>query len=194
MSFSCKKVIALVLLFFAAFARSEPPTVQFDLPVQQCEFQVPLEVSRKSVKRFEELSTDDTRQLTLHLRLPAFDGKTAGRIVFFCPPKRFLNGGEVGVEVLSPRQIIEDEDSRGRYFRNVVWERPIAGSNWSGRIAYVDYLFGDGQKSYGPYLLMCHANGRTPCVEYYGESGSRLTRRQLADVLGLFRSLRYTRP
>ncbi|MFV3308002.1 hypothetical protein ACNFBT_22270 [Pseudomonas sp. NY15181] len=59
---------------------------------------------------------------------------------------------------------IEREDSGGRYYRIVNWERPIKGKNWPGTIAYVTTIFGDGEKITVPdQFFICPKKSNNPC-------------------------------
>jgi hypothetical protein len=55
----------------------------------------------------------------------------------------------------TPRDQIEQEDSGGRYYRHVAWQRNTSGINWKGQIAHVDALHGDGTVLPANFYLVC---------------------------------------
>lgn len=59
---------------------------------------------------------------------------------------------------------IEKEDSGGRYYRIVNWEKSINGKNWSGTMAYINTTFGDGEKITAPdQFFICPNESKNPC-------------------------------
>lgn len=63
----------------------------------------------------------------------------------------------------SPGAQIDEENSGGRYFRHVAWERDYDGASWKGKLAYVDYIFGDGQQNKVHQYLICRAPDYRAC-------------------------------
>lgn len=55
----------------------------------------------------------------------------------------------------TPQEQIEQEDSGGRYYRHVAWQRNTFGINWKGQIAHVDALHGDGEVLSMNFYLVC---------------------------------------
>ena len=67
-------------------------------------------------------------------------------------------------EIRNAKSEIETEDSGGRYYRIVNWEKEIRGKNWLGTMIYVNAIFGDGEKSTIPdQFLACPKASRNPC-------------------------------
>lgn len=61
--------------------------------------------------------------------------------------------------------VIEEQDSGGRYFRRVIANREISASNWSGSLAIVDKLIGDGYTTPITFMLICDQNQQRSCIE-----------------------------
>lgn len=120
-----------------------------------------------------------------------------GSLEFLCPIEDTYRTAESGKFdrrpdlTPSPSEIIEREDSAGRYFRHILWERRLAGVNWVGRVAYSDFTLGDGQRDYSSYMLMCHATKAASCVSFIGDAGRRLTSGEVEKVLEVLRALRF---
>lgn len=83
---------------------------------------------------------------------------------------------EASEETTSPSAAaeIENEDSGGRYYRIVNWEKPIIGQNWKGTIAYTNSSFGDNQKTLAPdFFYICPNNRITTCFSFsFSETGT----------------------
>lgn len=62
---------------------------------------------------------------------------------------------EIKKSLATPREQIEQEDSGGRYYRHIAWQRNTAGINWKGQIAHVDALHGDGDVLPTNFYLVC---------------------------------------
>jgi hypothetical protein len=92
----------------------------------------------------------------------------------------------------SPTEIIINEDSGGRYGRIIKWERAFSAINWKGRIAYVDSIFGDGQKMrIDDYLLICPATHDSPCPSFEVTDGTRLNPAEVNAVVRLLETITY---
>lgn len=66
---------------------------------------------------------------------------------------------------MSPRELMAQEDTGGRYFKHVKWQKDVAGLNWKGRVAYADYILGDGIISFSSSYLICPAVKENFCVK-----------------------------
>lgn len=112
--------------------------------------------------------------------------KTTGSISFNCilnePSAKYENS-------LTPAQLIQQEDAGGRYFRNIAWQRKISGRNWSGLIAYSDYLFGDGQKSLTYNYLICPA--ALQCFSFEIDPKIKLTSKERGVALSLIKKISF---
>ncbi|MDR1461659.1 MAG: hypothetical protein LBI68_00710 [Azoarcus sp.] len=84
-------------------------------------------------------------------------------------------------------ETIINEDSGGRYGRNVKWERPFNAVNWRGRVAYVDSIFGDGQKMPMHQFVICPAPHGSACLTFEANDGT--TRLKPTEIDALLRSL-----
>jgi hypothetical protein len=83
----------------------------------------------------------------------------------------------------TPKQIIEDEDSAGRYARVVAWQKKITAVNWVLNVAYVNSVMGDGQRSPSNYFLACNSVAAMPCIEIEMEKPKELSASESAKVL-----------
>jgi len=90
---------------------------------------------------------------------------------------------------LTARGEIANEDSGGRYSRHVVWERRYSGSNWSGTIAYVDSIFGDGSRLRIPaYILTCPKDVGLTCFSLEFERND-LTSEEVDEIPNLIHGI-----
>lgn len=67
--------------------------------------------------------------------------------------------------VLSPVDLIIEEDSGGRYTRHVAWHKEIAATNWMARVAFIDYVLGDGQRIVTQEFVICDSKSPIPCLK-----------------------------
>jgi len=99
----------------------------------------------------------------------------SGRLKFTCF-ENLKQTSETPEEVTSPSAAVEiaNEDSGGRYYRIVSWEKPIIGQNWKGTIAYTNSSFGDNQKILTPdFFYICPNNRVTTCFSFsFSETGT----------------------
>ncbi|MBJ2157373.1 hypothetical protein [Variovorax sp. IB41] len=65
------------------------------------------------------------------------------------------NSPETPKSSATPRDQIEQEDSGGRYYRHVAWQRNTSGINWKGQVAHIDALHGDGTVLPMNFYLAC---------------------------------------
>lgn len=112
--------------------------------------------------------------------------KTVARILFNCTSEG--SSAPYG-QLLTPAQLIQREDAGGRYFRHVAWQKKISGRNWSGLVAYSDYLFGDGQKSLTYTYLICPIS--LQCFYFEINPQIRLTSKEREAGLDLMRGISY---
>ncbi|WP_162407897.1 hypothetical protein, partial [Pseudoxanthomonas jiangsuensis] len=66
--------------------------------------------------------------------------------------------------VLTPQYLIAEEDSGGRYMRHVGWQKLALAENWTALVAYIDYIFGDGDRTNTCDFLACNGEVPTPCI------------------------------
>ena len=102
---------------------------------------------------------------------------------------------ELNRDARTARDIIEQEDSGGRYYRHIVWERPYTGMNWKGTIAYVDWDYGDGQKGMVPaYFLVCPDKeaGVSSCFSLEAKHPEKLTAQESNAIPNLLHGVSVT--
>lgn len=95
-----------------------------------------------------------------------FDGEVkVGELRFSCYMRKEVAAEPV--EVYRKKTVaaeIESEDSGGRYFRLIAWDKVMTGRNWKGTVAYVREIYGDHQKISVPdFFYMCPELLRLTC-------------------------------
>lgn len=92
----------------------------------------------------------------------------------------------------SPRDIIAEEDSGGRYSRLVNWTRSFYGNNFKGKISYVNSVFGDGVVLSSPdYFLICPESVRLSCMSLQFSEKVKLSHKERHIVLVRLREIKY---
>jgi hypothetical protein len=108
---------------------------------------------------------------------------------FVCEPQKNSN---ICPKFLSPSQFIIDEDSSGRYGREIEWVRPFNAINWKGRVAFVNSIFGDGQKgAIENYFLICPTTHYSICLPLQVTDGTQLNPTEIKTVLRLLETITY---
>lgn len=88
---------------------------------------------------------------------------------------------------------IEKEDSGGRYYRVVNWEKEMHGRNWVATIAYVNSIFGDGHKSAIPdQFLACPKASNNPCFYVNIDPSTPLSKRESMQIKNLIKDISIT--
>lgn len=118
------------------------------------------------------------------IQLTLLQKDVAASIVFNCVDETAAAPNQ---ENSTPVQLMQQQDAGGRYFRHIAWQRKISGRNWSGLIAYSDYLFGDGQKSSTYTYLICRA--ALQCFSFEIDPRVRLTAKEREAALDLIKSI-----
>lgn len=91
----------------------------------------------------------------------------------------------------SPSEKIDEENSGGRYFMHVAWERDYKGASWTGKLAYVDYILGDGQQNKVHQYTVCRAPDYRACLTIEITPGVESSARGLAIAISIIDSVRY---
>ncbi|MBD9503194.1 hypothetical protein IB256_20565 [Pseudomonas sp. PDM17] len=85
---------------------------------------------------------------------------------------------------------IETEDSGGRYYRIVNWEKEVQGNNWLGTMAYVNSIFGDGEKSAIPnQYLVCPKLPHNPCFYIHIATPTKLSKRDSMQIINTMKDI-----
>ncbi|MBY4766743.1 hypothetical protein [Burkholderia ambifaria] len=140
---------------------------------------------KSSKSRFES----DVFHADFYLELTPAGRRLMASLSFACVvKKKDMNGSGERVP-LTARGEIANEDSGGRYSRHVVWERRCSGSNWSGTIAYVDSIFGDGSRLRIPaYILTCPKDIGLTCFSLEFERDD-LTSEEVDEISNLIHGI-----
>ncbi|GAA0771427.1 hypothetical protein LRH25_14410 [Ideonella azotifigens] len=91
--------------------------------------------------------------------------------------------------VASPKELIAEEDAGGRYSRHVAWQKPVKAAHWSPQVAYVDYSFGDGQRTRSNDFLICDGQVAIPCISLSITKPEKLSADEMASVLSKIASI-----
>lgn len=92
----------------------------------------------------------------------------------------------------NPKEIISEEDSGGRYGRNVSWTKPFVGVNFKGKISYVNSQFGDGQKTNSPdFFMICPDDSQLTCMSLEFPEKIRLSPKERRLIMIRLRDIRY---
>jgi len=85
---------------------------------------------------------------------------------------------------------IELEDSGGRYYRIVNWEKVVQGKNWLGTMAYVNSIFGDGENSAIPnQFLACPKLAPNPCFYIHIATPTKLSKRDSTQIINSMKDI-----
>lgn len=175
-------VTATTILLLSDTSRSESrPTIKKE-ENNFCSYSI----SGKTFERIEKIESTKNNKMQTHTittRIEVDKKQIPARINISCyihtQPKK---------EPTSAKLEIEKEDSGGRYYRIVNWEKEAQGKNWKGTIAYVKSIFGDGQVNAIPdQFLICPNTSRNPCFYInmptnLSRSGSRKIKNILMDI------------
>jgi len=91
------------------------------------------------------------------------------------------------------RDEIRAEDSGGRYFRIITWQKVYRAENFNGTIAYINSIFGDGIKTASPeYFLVCPESDDMTCFSMEVKSKFKLTKIEKKEILKLLSNINYS--
>lgn len=179
-----KTLVPLALFSFtlpwdiaAADTQASPP----NLAVSYCGYSIPKSI----IEKIENTKTENQNNITIstsRVRLDINGHQKYAQLIFSCynqPPKT------AGIEVraISAEQEITDEDSGGRYYRVIEWNKPFNGANWKGTIAYVKSVFGETQKSPTPdSFYICPETTEYPCFSLTFDSEGSLKEKEALEI------------
>lgn len=183
-------------LYNVAFANDEPNNIKTNTtvtkkaqskanknstPLQEyCGYEFDRKIKR-NIKKSTLNESKDYRTITFDLELNLKNRQVIGKTVFVCP----TTIAHLPPQVVSARDQISLEDAGGRYARIVEWERPSQGDGWSGTAAYVNSIFGDGQRlDANDYFLICPNTPKNACFSIEFEV-NRLTAFEAMEVLNI---------
>ena len=107
--------------------------------------------------------------------------KAEARINVYCSAKE--NSSKISKSSATPRDQIAQEDSGGRYYRQVAWQRNASGINWKGQIAYADALHGDGTVLAIDFYLLCLKVEGNVCLHIEVQPPRTATRKVRATIM-----------
>ena len=128
------------------------------------------------------------QELSIFCRKNGDDGKLQWPSIFEGNPKLIQN---LLSKKRSPKSIINEQDSGGRYGRQVKWERKFAAKNWHGTIAYSDSAFGD--QTIIPesgYFIACPDDKNFNCFSLEIDQAERLRKTDVNKITDLLREVR----
>jgi hypothetical protein len=143
----------------------------------------------QSVTAVKTKTTNNYFYFNVFVKIHLANKSVAAKIVFGC---ELSADNDASISTLSPKEMIIDEDSSGRYGRNVEWERVFNAMNWKGRVAYVNSQFGDGIKTHLPdYLLICPLSFNSLCMSFEVTDDTRLNAKEVNTVVRLLETIAY---
>lgn len=99
----------------------------------------------------------------------------------------------VGEVRLSPRDRIANENSGGRYFKHIAWTREYKGSGWTGSLAFVDDIVGDGKKNRVGLFALCRAPTYHACISVEIIADVKFSAKDFATVYEIFDNIKAVR-
>ncbi|WP_155888014.1 MULTISPECIES: hypothetical protein [Cupriavidus] len=146
------------------------------------------ELEKSSVFDFNLLIDDAGRKIHGHLsfgchKATSIENIESGEVNSTANSKKHNN--------LTAKEEIEAEDLGGRYARIVSWQRNYRADNFAGTIAYVNSLFGDGEKSAIPeYFLVCPEVPGFSCFSMEIGNINRLTKNEVFCIINILEDLK----
>lgn len=116
------------------------------------------------------------------------------QLILDCAPSdSSMPDSDASSPVLTPRELISSEDSGGRYMRNVAWQRSVTAKNWTAHVAYIDYIFGDGQRTDTRDFLACNIEIAMPCIKMSVIEPSSMDDDDIASIMSIFMKISTTK-
>ena len=197
-------VILISAVFGGANGQETSRPVAYELAQMDdaCKFSIPSESAKKIVSAATTQRSATSYQLSLTVALNPHSTTLTGRAVFACMSSqpteaqsaqghRFEDSSALRTQAKSPREVIQDEDSGGRYFRHVAWEKKFPAENWPAVVAFSDYVFGDGRKSKTDFFLVCHATAPIPCFSFEVNQERKLTKNDKLQIIAFIRKISF---
>lgn len=111
------------------------------------------------------------------------------RVNIYCMAKE--DSQEIPEISMTPREQIEQEDSGGRYYRHVAWQKRISGINWKGKAAHVNALHGDGEVLPVNFYLVCLKVNGNPCLQINVQPPRTAIRKVHSTVMKMISRIEY---
>jgi hypothetical protein len=126
------------------------------------------------------------------MKIKLLKNKSSAYLSLFCEiPINDNSDTYLTSDLRSPKVIIERVDSSGRYYSNVKWERAFNATNWKGRIAYVNSIFGDGQKTPTLELVVCPVMLNLYCIKFFLTDERQYKTSEVNAVVRLLETITY---
>ncbi|MDR1888411.1 MAG: hypothetical protein LBQ81_03375 [Zoogloeaceae bacterium] len=155
---------------------------------QKCGYKLSKQLVQ-SVTAVETKAMNNYYYFNIFVKIKLSNKSVAAEVIFGC---EFPADNNASISTLSPKEMIIDEDSSGRYGRNVKWERAFNAMNWKGRVAYVNSQFGDGIETNLPdYLLICPLSFNSLCTSFEVIDDTRLNAKEVNAVIRLLETIAY---
>lgn len=135
--------------------------------------------------------------IRFHLLIDGQHRKVPATLEFGCRKPSFPVASDgfsatPGIQKMTAKDVIASEDAGGRYYRRVTWQRKYQGGGFSGTVAYVNSIFGDGEVMSIPdlYFSCPNRNGLT-CYSIEVAPNFRLTRSERVSAMSIIGDVTY---
>ncbi|WP_448683160.1 hypothetical protein [Pseudomonas nicosulfuronedens] len=173
------KIIAFTVLLLSSTSRSESRPAIKNGENNFCGYNI----SGKTLERIENIESTTSNGIQknkITTTIKTEKNLIKADIEISC----YTTSSPTTTEPRSAKSEIELEDSGGRYYRIVNWEKEIRGKNWLGTMAYVNSIFGDGEKSAIPnQFLACPKPPRNPCFYIHIATPIQLSKRESIQII-----------
>lgn len=112
---------------------------------------------------------------------------------FQSPSSSDAAGPMSGDQEMTAKEVIASEDSGGRYYRIISWQREYRGVDFSGTVAHVNRIFGDGVAMPVPdFYFACPKKSGLTCYSVEVDPNVRLTKAERMDVMDIIKNIGYS--
>jgi hypothetical protein len=183
-----KKLIIFVAVSTAiasTTSRSESPSTVEPETRKFCGYNIEGNLS-ENIKNVESTTSNNIQKNKISTEIKSGKNLIKADIEISC----YTTSPPVTIEPRSAKSEIELEDSGGRYYRIVSWEKEVRGKNWQGTMAYVNSIFGDGEKSAIPnQFLACPKLALNPCFYIHIATPTKLSKRDSTQIINAMKDI-----
>ncbi|MDN6859218.1 hypothetical protein QO207_21715 [Pseudomonas sp. CAN2814] len=183
-----KKFIAFVAISTAVTSttsRGESPSTVEPETRKFCNYYIDGNLSR-NIKNIESTTNNGIQKNKITTTIKAGKNLIKTDIEISC----YTTSSPASTEPRGAKSEIELEDSGGRYYRIVNWEKEVRGKNWLGTMAYVSSIFGDGERSVIPQqFLTCPNLPRSPCFYIHISTPTQLSKGDSIQIINAMKDI-----
>lgn len=131
----------------------------------------------------------ETNKITLTVNNKNIQGALA--FTCFMPEDKPTN--ESYADLRSATEIINSEDTGGRYARIIKWSSEFSGNGWTGTAAYSNSIFGDGEAyPMNGTIYICPKPIKSPCFSFESEE-RKLDISEIKEIINFISSIYHTK-